>query len=67
MANEDRSRIQLDDSPENSAILRQIALSVLKQDPSKGSWKGKRFNAALNDDFRLQLLLNLHAEAPLLP
>ena len=58
---EDRSRIRLGDSPENFAILRQIALSVLKQDTSKGSLKGKRFKAALNDDFRLQLLLNLHA------
>jgi predicted transposase YbfD/YdcC len=58
---EDRSRIRLGDSPENFAILRQIALSILKQDPAKGSLKGKRFKAALNDDFRLQLLLNLHA------
>jgi predicted transposase YbfD/YdcC len=60
---EDRSRIRLGDSPENFAILRHIALSILKQDQSKGSLKGKRFKAALNDDFRLQLLQNLHASA----
>lgn len=58
---EDRSRIRLGDSPENFAVIRNIALSVLKQDPSKGSLKGKRFKAALNDDFRLQLVTNLHA------
>lgn len=58
---EDRSRIRLGDSPENFSLLRQIALSILKQDPSKGSLKSKRFKAALNDDFRLQLIRNLHA------
>ena len=58
---EDRSRIRLDESPENFSILRQIALSILKQDNSKGSLKSKRFKAALNDDFRLQLIQNLHA------
>lgn len=58
---EDRSRIRLGDSPENFAIIRNIALSLLKQDKSKGSLKSKRFKAALNDDFRLQLVTNLHA------
>ncbi|MCA9906910.1 MAG: ISAs1 family transposase, partial [Anaerolineae bacterium] len=58
---EDRSRIRLGDSPENFSLLRQIALSILKQDPSKASLKQKRFQAALNDDFRLQLIRNLHA------
>jgi predicted transposase YbfD/YdcC len=58
---EDRSRIRLGESPENFSLLRQVALSILKQDPSKGSLKGKRFKAALDDDFRLQLIRNLHA------
>lgn len=58
---EDRSRIRLGDSPENFSLLRQIALTILKRDHSKGSLKGKRFKAALNDDFRLQLMRNLHA------
>lgn len=58
---EDRSRIRLGDSPENFSLLRQMALSILKQDPSKGSLKGKRFKAALNDAFRSQLIQNLHA------
>jgi len=42
-------------------VRRQLALSILKQDKSKGSLKGKRFKSALNDDFRLQLIRNLHA------
>lgn len=58
---EDRSRIRLGDSPENFSLLRQMTLSILKQDKSKGSLKGKRFKAALNDDFRSQLIQNLHA------
>jgi predicted transposase YbfD/YdcC len=58
---EDRSRIRLGDSPENFSLLRQMALSILKQDPSKGSLKSKRFKAALDDAFRSQLLQNLHA------
>lgn len=58
---EDRSRVRSGDSPENFSILRQIALSILKQDTSKGSLKSKRFKAALNDDFRDQLVQLLHA------
>lgn len=58
---EDRSRIRLGDSPENFSLLRQIALSILKQDKSTGSLKGKRFKAALDDVFRSQLIQNLHA------
>ena len=58
---EDRSRIRLGDSPENFAVIRNIALTLLKQDTSKGSLKGKRFKASLNDDFRLQLVTNIHA------
>ena len=58
---EDRSRIRLGDSPENFSLLRQMAISILKQDKSKGSMKGKRFKAALNDDFRAELIQNLHA------
>jgi predicted transposase YbfD/YdcC len=58
---EDRSRIRLGESPENFSLLRQIALSIFKQDASRGSLKQKRFRAALNDDFRLQLVRNLHA------
>jgi predicted transposase YbfD/YdcC len=53
---EDRSRIRLGESPENFSLIRQFALSILKQDTSKGSLNAKRFRAALDDDFRLSLL-----------
>jgi predicted transposase YbfD/YdcC len=53
---EDRSRIRLGESPENFSLIRQLALSILKQDKSNGSLNSKRFRAALDDDFRLSLL-----------
>lgn len=57
---EDASRVRLDNAPENLAVVRHIALNLLKQHPAKISIKRKRFRAALDDDFLLQLLhLNL--------
>ena len=57
---EDHSRIRTRDAPQNFSLLRQMALSILKQDASKGSLKQKRFRAALDDDFLLQLIRNLY-------
>lgn len=56
---EDDSRIRHQNAPQNMAVLRDIALNILKQDTSKGSLKQKRYRAALNDDFLLQLLLRI--------
>lgn len=53
---EDRSRIRLVESPENFSLIRQLVLSILKQDQSKGTLSSKRFRTALDDDFRLSLL-----------
>jgi predicted transposase YbfD/YdcC len=53
---EDDSRIRKENSSQNIAVLRSIALNILKQDPSKGSLKQKRYTAALDDTFLLQLL-----------
>lgn len=53
---EDRSRIRLGESPENFSLIRQLVLSILKQDKSKGTLTSKRFRAALDDNFRLSLL-----------
>jgi predicted transposase YbfD/YdcC len=53
---EDDSRIRTGNSPQNMAVLRSIALNILKQDPSKGSLKQKRYRAALDDTFLLRLL-----------
>jgi len=40
-------------------VLRHIALNSLKQDPSKASLKQKRYRAALDDTFLLQLLSHI--------
>jgi predicted transposase YbfD/YdcC len=53
---EDASRVRLDEAPENFAVIRHIALNLLKRHPAKLSVKRKRFRAALDDGFLLQLL-----------
>lgn len=53
---EDDARLRTGDSPQNFAVLRHLALNILKQDTSKGSLKQKRFQAALDDQFLYQLL-----------
>jgi hypothetical protein len=41
---------------ENFNIFRQLGLNLLKKEPSKMSIKKKRFEAALNDKFRENLV-----------
>lgn len=53
---EDHSRIRNDESAENMAVLRSIALNLLKRDPSKSSLRQKRFRAAMDNDFLLHLI-----------
>lgn len=53
---EDASRTRLDDAPENLAVIRHIAFNLLKKHPAKLSLKRKRFRAALDDAFLLELL-----------
>jgi predicted transposase YbfD/YdcC len=53
---EDLSRIRSGESAENMAVLRTIALNLLKQDVSKSSLKQKRFRAAMDNDFLFHLL-----------
>lgn len=53
---EDESRVRKDHGPENLAILRRIALNLLKQDTTvKRGIKTKRLVAAWNNDYLLQL------------
>ncbi len=56
---EDASRIRLGDSPQNMALLRHIAVNILKRDPSKASLKQKRFRAGLDETFLFDLLINI--------
>lgn len=53
---EDRMRTRKGDSAQNLIALRNIALNILKKDPSKGSLRQKRYRAARDDSFLLQLL-----------
>lgn len=53
---EDDSRIRKDNSSQNMAVLRHMALNILKRDTSKGSLRQKRYRAALDDAFLLKLL-----------
>ncbi len=54
---EDDSRIRMENSPENMAIIRQLALSLLNQDTtSKKSIKSKQNQAGWNNEYLFQLL-----------
>jgi predicted transposase YbfD/YdcC len=53
---EDQSRARAGHAAENLAMLRRVAVSLLKQDDSKGSLKGKRKRAGWNTDFLTHLL-----------
>jgi predicted transposase YbfD/YdcC len=57
---EDASRVRKDHSPHNLSILHRLALNLLRQDPSKGSLKMKRYRAALDNRFLLSILQHSH-------
>lgn len=48
--NEDQSRIRKDNGPDNFALLRRFAVTLIKQDSSSGSIRRKRKRAAWNND-----------------
>jgi len=47
--NEDQSRIRKDHGPDNFALLRRFAVTLIQQDTSPGSIKKKRKRAAWNN------------------
>jgi len=50
--NEDASRVRSENSAENFAIIRHVALNLLRQEKTyKRSIKGKRLRCALNEDY----------------
>jgi predicted transposase YbfD/YdcC len=53
---EDASRIRNGHAPQNMAVVRHMALNFLRQEPSKGSLKSKRFRAALDDAYLARVL-----------
>jgi predicted transposase YbfD/YdcC len=55
---EDASRIRKDHAPENLALIRHIALNLLRQDRSaKGSIKAKRLKAGWDDGYLSRILV----------
>ncbi len=56
---DDASRIRKDNSPQNMAVLRTIALNFLKQDTSPASLKQKSYPAPLDDAFLFHFLTQL--------
>lgn len=53
---EDASRVRTGDGAQNFAVLRHIALNLLRREPSAGSLRTKRFRAALDETYLLQVL-----------
>ena len=54
---EDESRIRKQKSPENFALLRRLAINLLKQEKiSKQSLKMKRYRAAMDNNYLVQIL-----------
>jgi hypothetical protein len=60
---EDDSRLKDRTAAENLGMLRRVAVSLLRQGPSKGSVSGKLRRAAWDDEFRLHLLHLLSGES----
>jgi predicted transposase YbfD/YdcC len=56
---EDAARSRKDNAPQNLALLRKLALNLLRTHPAKGSIKGKIKRAGWNDDFLLSLLAHM--------
>jgi hypothetical protein len=53
---EDDARVRVGHAAHNLAILRQLALNIIKKDTSKGSLRTKRFKAGLDSSFLEKLL-----------
>src|SRR5262245_32961773 len=58
---EDQSRIREGHAGENLAMLRRVALTLLKRAPGKGTTPTRRLKAGWDDDFLLQVLQGIPA------
>lgn len=59
---EDSSRVRADHAPENLAIIRHLALNLLRRDPNRRvGLKNARFKAALNDAYLRSILDGVRA------
>jgi len=55
---EDHNRLRTGHTPENVGLLRRLSLNLLKREPSKQSIAMKRYRAAMDNDFLLQVLVS---------
>jgi predicted transposase YbfD/YdcC len=53
---EDRSRVRTGHAAQNFAVLRHLALKLLRHEPSQGRMATKRFRAAVDDQYLLKVL-----------
>jgi predicted transposase YbfD/YdcC len=58
---EDRSRIREQNAGTNLAMVRRVAVSLLRRAPGKGSGVTKRLKAGWDDDYMLQVLQGITA------
>lgn len=58
---EDHSRMRKDHSAENMAVVRHLALNLLKLNPSKMSIARKRRHCSYDEDFLAEIVLSVHA------
>lgn len=56
---EDAARTRKDNGPQNLALIRKLALNILRQNPERGSIKGKIKRAAWNEAFLLSLITHM--------
>ena len=57
--NEDQARNRLDNGPKNLAVLRHIALNLIRKEKSKGSLRGKFKRAGWRDDFLAKIIAQI--------
>jgi predicted transposase YbfD/YdcC len=54
--NEDASRVRQGNAADNLGLLRRLSINLLKHEPSQKSLKMKRYLAAMDNNFLLQVL-----------
>ncbi len=59
---EDRSRVRQEHAGANLAMIRRVAVSLLRRAPGKGSGVTKRLKAGWDDDYLLQVLQGMTAD-----
>ena len=57
--NEDQARNRMDNGPQNLAVLRHMALNLVRKETSKGSLPKKLRRAAWSDSFLARVLAQL--------